>query len=121
MLTWRRWRLSIGANWHRPTPTSRGFRGCAGLIRWRDEAAVELLVGGGRDVPRKVLRHAAAHALEPLIAVLPGRSRFLDRGQQRLRSIFAEFESSGFIDGVGESPGGAHDGDGAIAQAVHLV
>src|ERR1019366_471726 len=121
MRTWRRWRLSIGANWRPPTPTLRGFRGCAGLIRWRDEAAIQALVGDGRDVPRKVFRHAAAHALHPLIPVLPGCSRLLDRTQQGLGSIFGEFETGGFVHRVIEAAGGAHDRYRAVAQAVHLV
>jgi len=66
-----RWRSNIKPSWHRPTPISRGFPACVGLTPSRHELLVKPLITGGRGLPRKIFRHAEAHALAPGLAEVP--------------------------------------------------
>ncbi len=52
---------------------------------------------------------------------MPRGQGLADGMEKGLRRVFSEFEAGALIHGIRQAAGGAHDGHGAIAQAVHLV
>src|ERR1700686_1026916 len=102
--------------------------GCGGTALAAEQSTVERIVFDDASRPRKVLRHRVLHQLLPALRDGVPIERGPD-GPARGRSIVIVEHASGagaaagieMLHGIRKTAGVAHDGNGAVALAVHLI